>query len=65
MWNTRKVAIFGAALGALYGVVQAVVYWRGNPDPVALQAAGSVVGGLIGGAIVGALACVIRNRFAG
>lgn len=65
MWNTRKVAMFGAVLGALYGVLQAFVYWKGNADPSALQAAGSVVGGAIGGAIIGAIASIIHNRFAG
>lgn len=62
-WNILKLALFGAAIGTVYGAVQAIGYWSGG-NPRIMEAVGTVIGGAIGGAAIAAIACVIRNRFA-
>jgi hypothetical protein len=61
-WNTARLALYGAAIGAVYEfVIEAHSYWSEG----ALAAAVSmVIGGAIGGAILFAIASGVGNLFA-
>jgi hypothetical protein len=59
-WNTGRLALYGAAVGCMYGAVANMSYWTGSAEMV-LEAIGGVVGGGVGGAAVVAIVSGVRN----
>ncbi len=61
-WNTMRLALFGAAAGAVYGLFNAFPLLSGGPESVA-RALGGITGSAVVLSFMVAVVSVIRNRF--
>jgi hypothetical protein len=60
IWNTPRLALYGAAAGTLYSAYDLAGHWSLDPNALA-SCVGGLFGGAVGGAILVAAASGLRN----
>jgi hypothetical protein len=64
MWNTSRLALYGAAGGSLLAAYDLAGQWSFAPNSLA-DCAGGLFGGAVGGALLVAAAAGLRNLIVG